>query len=232
MSAGDRKEGEAAFLAAAGALASGVAAQLGAPLREIRDALAVMVETLDRHFMEARGPEPYPWSETKALRERIAEIYLLSRGVTRLTNDLVRAVSIHRGAPETAEVNQLVEQAIALASHRIGEGRELSFDLGDLPPVWLRPGELVLLLARLLVSARETLRTAPGSGLMVATRREQSASGEGKAGVVIRIAAEAGGDVGDADEIDALARRVLEPCGGELRRSGPGQFEIRLPVAR
>jgi hypothetical protein len=226
----DRADGDRAFLVAAGALAGGVAAQLSAPLREIRDSLAVLVETLDRHFMEASGPQPYPWADTKALRERIAEAYLVSRGVTRLTSDLARAVSIHRGAPEATDVNPLVEQAIALARHRIGEDSELSIDLDEVPAVRLVPGELVLLVARLLVAAAETARPVPGAGVVVATRRERDPAG-GRDRVLIEIAAEGGGEPDDAGEIDALARRVLEPSG-ELLRGGAGRFEIRLSTAR
>jgi hypothetical protein len=229
MSASDRSDPDAAYLAAAGALAGGVAAQLCAPLREIRDSLAVMVETLDRHFIEASGPEPYPWYETKALRERIAEAYLLSRQVTRLTHDLARAVAVHRGAPETADVNQLVEQAIALARHRIGEECELSLDLGDAPPVRLVPGELVLLLARLVVSAAEASRGAPGAGVAIETRRERDPGGRDR--VLIQIGADPAVSAAAAAELDALARRALDASGGELARGEHG-FEIRLPLAR
>ncbi|HTE54263.1 MAG TPA: hypothetical protein VK698_25585 [Kofleriaceae bacterium] len=234
MSASDRSEGDRAFLAAAGVLARGVAAQLGGPLREIRDSLAVMVETLDRHFIEASGPQPYPWSETKALRERIAEAYLLSRSVTRLTNDLARALSVQRSAPESADVNQLVEEAIALARHRIGEDSELSIDLGELPSVRLVPGELVLLLAWLLVLAADAAR-AHGTGVAIATRREREATG-GRDRVIVQIATTGGGGAGTAGgepgEVEALARRVLEPSGGELVCAGQARFEIRLAVAR
>ena len=56
-------------LAAAGSLAGGVAAELRVPLRELREGLAVIVEILDQHLNEHEGPAPYPWTETKALRE-------------------------------------------------------------------------------------------------------------------------------------------------------------------
>jgi hypothetical protein len=237
MSASDKQDADRAFLAAAGALASGVAAQLSTPLREIRDSLAAMVEALDLHFARARGPQPYPWADTKALRERIAEAYLLSRSVTRLTSELSRAVSVHRRAPETADVNQLVEQAIALARHRIGEDSELSIDLGDVPAVRIVPGELVLLVARLLISAADAARGGPG-GVAIAIRRERDAGTSGRDRVLIVIAAEgaAGAATGAAAEsaeaeLAALARRVLEPAGGELA-AGDGCYEIRLAVAK
>jgi C4-dicarboxylate-specific signal transduction histidine kinase len=237
MSASDRPDADSALLAAAGALASGVAAQLNAPLREIRDSLAVMVETLDQHIAHASGPQPYPWVETKALRERIAEAYLLSRAVTRLTSDLARAVSLHRLPPQTADVDKLVEQAIALARHRIGEDSELSIDLGDVPPVRIVPGELVLLLARLLTSAADAARGVTGGGIAIAIRRERDAGGApGRDTVLIQIGAVAGGATAAAEaeaaELEALARRVLEPAGGALAIGGNAHFEIRLVVAR
>jgi len=219
------------LLAAAGSLAGGVAAQLCAPLREIRDSLAVMIETLDRHLVEARGPEPFPWAQTKELRERIAEAYLLGRAVTRLTGDLARAVSLQRGAPETADVNQLVEQAVSLARHRVGEETELSIDLGVLPAVRLVPGGLVLILARLLVLAADGGRSAPGACVAIATRRERDAA-SARDQVVVEIAGRAEVADEDAAELEALARRVLEPAGGQLARRGPGQFEIRLAAVR
>jgi hypothetical protein len=235
MSSGDRGErsdADRAFLIAAGALASGVAAQLCAPLREIRDSLAVMVETLDRHFFEASGPLPYPWAETKALRERIAEAYLLSRGVNRLTSDLARAVATQRTAPESSDVNQLVEQAISLARHRIGEDTELAIDLGDLPDVRLVPGGLVLLLARLVIAAAEAARAVPGAVVAIATRRERGERDE----LVIAITAgeqAIEGDAGaEAAELATLAPRVLESAAGALAVLGRGHFEIRLAVAR
>jgi len=238
MSASDRPDGpdaDHAFLAAAGALASGVAAQLSTPLREIRDSLAAMVEALDLHFALARGPQPYPWAETKALRERIAEAYLLSRSVTRLTSELSHAVSVHRRAPETADVNQLVEQAIALARHRLGDDVDLSIDLGDVPAVRIVPGELVLLVARLLISAGDAARAA-SSGLAVAIRRERESGGAGgRDRVLILIGAEGAaagsGAAGEQAQLDALARRVLEPAGGELAVRD-GRHEIRLLVAK
>ncbi|HKE14226.1 MAG TPA: hypothetical protein VKB80_05165, partial [Kofleriaceae bacterium] len=186
------------------------------------------------HFARARGPQPYPWAETKALRERIAEAYLLSRSVTRLTSEMSRAVSVHRHAPETADVNQLVEQAIALARHRLGDDIDLSIDLGDVPAVRIVPGELVLLVARLLISAGDAARAASG-GLTVAIRRErESGAAGGRDRVLIVIGAEGGagsGAPGEQAELDALARRVLEPAGGELA-AGDGRHEIRLLVAK
>jgi hypothetical protein len=157
--------------------------------------------------------------------------------VTRLTSDLARAVSLHRLPPQTADVDKLVEQAIALARHRIGEDSELSIDLGDVPPVRIVPGELVLLLARLLTAAADAARGASGGGIAIAIRRERDAGGApGRDTVLIQIGAVAGGATtapeAEAAELEALASRVLEPAGGALAIGGDAHFEIRLVVAR
>ena len=217
------------FLAAAGALASGVADELCAPLREIRDALAILIETLDRHFADASGPEPYPWAATKALRERLAETYLLSRSVTRTTGDLAQAVSVQAGHAETVDVNKLVEQAVALARHRFGDDCEVSIDTGALPTVRLVPGELVLLIATLLGEAAGAAR-AGGGAVFIRTRRDT----EGGAAVALIQVSDVSGER-DRRAIEQLARRVLGPLGGTLGRAagrggGAALLEIRIPV--
>lgn len=210
-----------AFLSAAGALASGVTSELHGPLRQIRESLAVLVETLDRHFAEATGPVPYPWTATKALRERLAETYLLCRAVTRTTGDLARAVAVSRGALEPVDPNKLVEQAVGLARHRFGEERELDIDAGDVPAVRAPAGELVLLLATLFGEAANAI-PAGARPLAVRTRRDGEV-------VVIQVSA-----AGATAALAALAQRVLVPIGGELAQpeGGGGALEIRLPVTR
>jgi len=202
-----------AFLSAAGALASGVTSELHGPLRQIRESLAVLVETLDRHFAEATGPVPYPWTATKALRERLAETYLLCRSVTRTTSDLARAVATARGPVEAIDPNKLVEQAAALARHKFGEDRELDIDAGDVPAVRAPAGELLLLLATLLGEAA----SAAAGRLAVRTRREEEV-------VVVHVSIARA-----TAALEALGERVLAPIGGELVEAGDA-VEIRLPV--
>lgn len=233
MTLKDPSESDAAMLATAGELSSGVIAELGAPLRSIRDALAVLVETLDRHFAEARGPEPYPWAATKALRERLAETYLVSREVTRTTGDLARAVALKPGAAEAVDLNKILEQAIALARHRFTGDSDLAVDTAELPPVRLSPGEVVLLVAGLLGHAADGARAAgPGTPIAVRTRRERT---EGEADrAVLEIAAPGVDEAARA--LAPLARRILAAAGGELVTAqdaggGPAAV-IRIPVAR
>ena len=226
-------EADNAFLAAAGELASGVTAELGGPLRQIRDALAVLVETLDRHFAEARGPEAYPWAQTKALRERLAETYLVTREVTRTAGDLARAVALKPGAAVSVDLNTVVEQAIALARHRFSGDIELHIESGELPAVRLSPGELMLLVAALLGQVADRARAAgPGTPVAVRTRRERAEGEVDRA--LIEVAAPGADEVARA--LAPLGTRALEAVGGALEgaldAAGETAAVVRIPVPR
>jgi signal transduction histidine kinase len=219
-----KDEHDAAQQVAAGALASGVASELIAPLREVRDGLAVVIATLDHHFAEARGPSPLPFAEAKALREKLAEMYVVQRGVTRQTADLARAIAPQRASAEPVDLNQVVEQALALARHEIG-ATELSFDAGELPTVRAVPGELVLLAARLISAAAMAARQSGGE-LSVATVRRGGEAGD----EIVLTVRHAGGAAAD---VSALAIRVLGPLGGRLSAIADGGevgYELVVPV--
>ena len=143
-----KSEGEvqALTLAAAGQMAGGVAQQLAVPLRELRENLAFITEMLDRHILDSGGPVPYPWENLKSLRERVAQSYLVSRKVARLTSDLANAITTFDKRPESVDVNKLVEVAINLTRHRLGASTEVFVDLARLPMTRVVPGALVLAL--------------------------------------------------------------------------------------
>jgi hypothetical protein len=87
----------------------------------------------------------------------------------------------------------------------------------------------VLLFARLLGLAADAAR-AGGGTVTVRTRRERQEQQPDL--VLVEIAVEGLEAVGAGDPaVPALARRALDPAGGELRESGAG-FQIALPVAR
>ena len=115
-------------MVAAGVLASGVAAELVRPLRELREGLAELVERLDHFANHAKGPHPYPYDDTKLLREELAGAYLSCRKVTRLADDLHSAVDHRAIAAEASDVNRLVEAAMNLARHRISASTEVFVD--------------------------------------------------------------------------------------------------------
>lgn len=224
MSERANEPADVAHQAAAGALASGVAAELIAPQRLVRDGLAIVIELLDLHFAEAKGPTPLPFAQAKAIREKLAEMYIVSREVTRQTSDLARAVAPQRGSAAAVELNELVEQALALAKHELGE-LEIYFDAGDIPTVRAAPGELVLLAARVLAAAASGARGS-AAAISVATARRS-----GEAGDEVVLTVRHGGAA--AADLSVLAGRALAPLGGRLTAvAGGGDvvYEVVLPV--
>lgn len=216
-------------LAAAGSLAGGVAAELRVPLRELRESLAVMVEILDHHLGGNGGPAPYPWEETKALRERIAQAYLTGRKVARLNSDLGDAINSYGQSSELVDVNKLVEVATNLTRHRISAGTELFIDFGKVPAANVVPGEVVLLLARLVTIAADSAHGVPGAAISVKTRCEHSGDD-----IAIYVADSGKGLPAEVAAASTLGKDVARNLGGSFEgTSQPGAgsvFELRIPV--
>lgn len=216
-------------LAAAGSLAGGVAAELRVPLRELRESLAVMVEILDHHLGGNGGPAPYPWEETKALRERIAQAYLTGRKVARLNSDLGDAINSYGQSSELVDVNKLVEVATNLTRHRISAGTELFIDFGKVPAAKVVPGEVVLLLARLVTIAADSAHAVPGAAISVKTRCERSGDE-----IAIYVADSGKGLPAEVAAASTLGKDVAQSLGGSFEgTSQPGAgsvFELRIPV--
>jgi C4-dicarboxylate-specific signal transduction histidine kinase len=220
-------------MVAAGSLASGVASEIIRPLRELRDHLAVMVGVLDKHITEVKGPTPLPWQETKALRERLAEAYLTSRLVTRLTGDLAHAVDTRPRPAELVEVNKMVETAVNLTRHRMAADTEVFIDFGSLPTARLNTGELVLALARLLMIAADSTRGVDGAAISITTRLEVGEAGDE---VVVAVADNGAGRPEDAAGATAFLERLAGRLGGRysgMSESGTGSFfELRWPAEK
>jgi signal transduction histidine kinase len=217
-------------LAAAGSLAGGVASELRVPLRELREGLAVIVEILDLHLNTNEGPAPYPWSETKALRERVAQAYLTGRKVARLNSDLGDAINSYGHGPELVEVNKLVEVAMNLTRHRISAGTEVFIDFGKVPAARVVPGEVVLLLARLLTIAADSAHGVQSAAISVKTRCEQGDTGPE---IAIYVADSGSGLPDEVQEASVLGKHVATKLGGIFEGdSQPGSgsiFEFRIP---
>jgi signal transduction histidine kinase len=220
-------------LAAAGSLAGGVAAELQVPLREMREGLAVIVEILDQHLNGPEGPLPYPWPETKALRERVAAVYLAGRRVARLNSDLGDAINSYGQSKELVDVNKLVEVATNLTRHRISTSTELFIDFGKVPPTELVPGEVVLLLARLLTIAADSAHDVQGAAISVKTRCEQAA---GKSEIAIYVADSGRGLPDEVESAGVMGRSVALSVDGAFEGTserGQGSvFELRIPVEK
>jgi signal transduction histidine kinase len=223
------------FYRAAGTLASGVADELARPMRELRDQLAALVEKLDTYVATAKGPTPYPWEATKALREEIADCYLLSRSLTRLAGDLADAIATPDPTVQPIDVGRQVEAAVALARHRIGASTEVFIDLGQLPPVRVPAGLFTVVVASLVLVAAESTRETADAAISIKTRRELGAE-TGTDDVVVSIADNGAGSPRLAGSIVPLARYLVTPLGGSFdgeSRQGEGSaFDLRIPVSR
>lgn len=224
----------AAALLAAGAVASSAAPELARPLRELRELLAVVVEELDRHVSESEGPMPLPWEDTRLMRQKLTRAYLLSREIARLAAHLDGAVG-RSEAVEAVDVNKLVEAAVALARHQIAAETETFVDLGSMPSIQAAPGELVLVLARLVMVAADSARPVEGAALSVRTRCEPAREGSGEVAVVT-IADNGAGVAADLSGPFGLAEVVAQSLGGTFEgasEAGTGSmFELRIPVRR
>ncbi len=213
---------------AAGDLAHGVCRQMVRPLRELREELALLVENLDRHVGEAKGPRGLSWKEVDALRQTLAECYLRCRDTARLASELAHAVNRDR-TTTPVDLNKLVEAALNLAGHRVGEETEVFVNLGSLPMVRASAPELLLAMARVLCLAADSATDIDGAAISIRTRRE----GEW---VTVFIADNGGGRPDDLPEVGRIVADALISGGGLYDgTSEPGTgsaFELRFPVAR
>ncbi len=213
---------------AAGDLAHGVCRQMVRPLRELREELAVMVENLDRHVGEAKGPRGLSWKEVDTLRQTLAECYLRCRDTARLASELAQAVDRDRTAAPV-DLNKLVEAALNLARHRVSEETEVFVDLGSLPMVRAAAPELLLALSRVLCLAADSASRVDGAAVSIRTRRDGD-------WVNVNIADNGGGRPDDLEEVGSIVADAMIAGGGQYDgTSEPGAgsaFELRFPVAR
>jgi signal transduction histidine kinase len=214
---------ELEWLAARGAIASGVANELAGPLESVYAKLAKAVERLDRHVATSRGPEPLPVPAVGEIRERIADVFLDVGRVRRLAASLAALSAPSASRP--SDLNDVVELALVLARHGFAPECETLLDLGTLPPVVVDRARLAQALALLLIHAA---RAAAAAGT-VAVRTE---GGPAK----VRLAIEATGDRDRPAEplpFAAVLTAVIGAEGGQLTlRHDPGQLTIEVFLPR
>jgi C4-dicarboxylate-specific signal transduction histidine kinase len=222
----------AADWSAAGLIASGVAPELVRPLRELRDELAAAIDSLDVHITESKGPDPYPWEATRALRERLAEAYFHSRDVTRLASHLADAIDPGPAVGELIEVRECVESALALTRAQISAETEVFVDYGEVGQVRGPSGRLVLALAQLILASAESARGVAGAALAIRTRPERE-PGEPEL-VTIAIADSGAGCTEGVRRVEAWVAQVAAEAGGSLVATAKADrgtaFEMRLPA--
>lgn len=221
-----------AELAAAGTLATGVAPELARPLREMRDELAAVIDDLDRHMTESKGPDPYPWDDTRALRERLAEVYFQSRQVARLAGSLAEAITSAADVAESVDVVECVESALGLSRVHLRKGVEVFVDYRHSGAARAPQGRLVLALTHLILACGESAAGAQGAAVAIHTRHERD---EGADVVVIAIADNGAGDPERCRAAEAIAAEVVAGARGVVAATAePGQgstFELRIPRA-
>lgn len=162
-------------LAARGALAGAITAELAAPLAHAAKVLGELVDRLDRHVAGSRGPEPLPYRAVGDLRETLADLFLDVGRVRRLAADLALLGDEQRERrAEAVDVNELVERALSLSRHRLTDDQEVLLDLGTLPRVEVDAARLVQAMAHLLVEIAGTV--GPGATLTVRTAAGDDAS--------------------------------------------------------
>lgn len=217
--------------AAAGDVAADVALELAAPLADLRDRLALLVDRLDRHVAQSTGPQAYPWKSVQALRQDLASAYLESMSFARLSADLSATLGALGAPAEEVDVERHVEAGVHLARHRIGPRTELLVDLAAAPPVRAPVGELVLAVARMVGACAFSADRADRASLSVRTRVERDAGG---ACVVISAVDNGGGAPAAAAELVRTIGPWAREHGGVFDGTSPdGQgsaFELRLPV--
>lgn len=213
---------------AAGAVAVDVAAELAAPLADLRDRLAMLVDRIDRHVAHSTGPEPYAWKSLQALRQDLAAGYLQLTQLAELAGDLAGAVGA-LGAPEVEidDVERQVEAAVHLAKHRIGPTTELLVDLGWVPRVRAPVGELVLAVARMIAVCARSAAGAERTSLSVRCHEEDGT-------IVIAAADNGAGAPQHAAALVATLAPFAQRLGGTFEgtsETGQGSaFELRLPA--
>lgn len=214
-----------------GALASGVARQMAAPLRQLRETLAVMVESLDEHVHGAAGPDPYPWKKLHVLRQELAEAYLTSRTIARLAGDLADGLSrLEVETPELIDINKQVEAALNLSRHAVSSATEIFVDLGSVPLVRAAPSGLMVTLAEMLLLSAQSVSAIDGSALSIKTRCDD-AEGE----VVIYIA-DNGRGIDTIEDYRAALDSACAVVPANLtfasEPNGGCVFELRMAVRR
>ena len=214
--------------AAAGDVAVDVAAELAAPLADLRDRLAMLADRIDRHVANQTGPEPYPWKQLQALRQDLAGAYLETTSMSRLASDLGATIATLAAGPvEITDLGHLVEAGVQLARHRIGPHTELLIDIGSVPAVRAPAGVLTLAVARMIAVCARSADPVDKSALSVRCRQEPD-------GVVITASDNGSGAPDAAAELIGILAPFAQRHGGSFDGSSqPGQgsvFELRLPA--
>jgi PAS domain S-box-containing protein len=148
-----------ARLAAVGELAAGLAHEMNNPLAYVRSNLAL----LERHWKTLNEAGALSPEDQEAIAEETRELIGESLvGVDRAA-EIVRGVRhfTHAGHPlrEHADLNALLEDAVAMVRSRLHPDLTLELHPGALPPIRCAPQELRQVFLNLLVNALDAVGT-------------------------------------------------------------------------
>jgi|GEM_PF-2726383 len=216
-----------ALLRIAGILSSGVATEIARPLRQLRETLAGLVDTLDNFVASAKGPVAMPFNKVGDLRDVIAEAYLVSRNVARLSRDLSGAVAPQSSMAAVVDLNRSVDAALNLARHRIASDTEVYVDYGTIPQVRVVPARLVMSIAQVILTCADATHDLADRAIWLRTRRVGDRA-------IIRID-ENGRCSDDAvHQCLRLVERLLRPTGTTIDTVSDDEsdrsFELSVPL--
>ncbi len=112
-----------------------------------------------------------PYSKVGQLRDVVAEAYLVSRTVTRLSTDLSGAVAPQSSMAAVIDLNRSVDTALNLARHRIASDTEVFVDYGTVPAVRVSPARLVMAIAQLILTCADATQDLADRAISLRTRR-------------------------------------------------------------
>lgn len=216
---------------AAGDVAVDVAHELAAPMHELRDRLAMLVDRIDRHVAFQTGPEPYPWKQLTALRQDLATAYLETTQLARLAADLAATVgALGVGAVVIDDVERHVEAAVLLSRHRLAASTEMLVDTGVLPSVRAPVAELVLAIARMVGACAASAAGAEKASIAVRAREVEEG---GRTWVSVSVSDNGVGAPTAAvalGPVSAFARSLGGAFDGTSEIGQGSAFELRLPA--
>ena len=188
-----------------GLLAGELAGELAAPMRGLRDRLALLVDHLDRYVASSTGPTPYPWVALQGLRHELGDAYLEATLLVRQLDDVQLVLSPPAGGAAQVDCAHEVEVALNLLAMKQA-GVELLADVGATPPVQAAPGALALVVTRLLFLCAQSAHGVAGAAISVRTFVEGGA-------VCVTVADSGQGMELPSSERAALVALLAQWCG-------------------
>ncbi len=213
-------------------LAASLSHELNTPLGALSSATETLATGLHRHasfHANSRMPE-LVGDLTRVIRESIAR---LRETVTRIQ----RFANLDRGAIRLIDLNQLVQDAVALMNPPSADQAQITLNLSPLAQIWCRPHALSVALASILntVLERSPLATVETLALDTGVQVKLTAAGNARPEPSADLDFEVVSGRVRATGWDLFAaRQLVRESGGDLRTgqtaSGALTITISLPA--